>query len=165
MPNRKLSPNWIGWRNKHHVSRIVEGTTLIGTYSVADGIVPLHHLADPVRTDGRVGRVIAGWINARELFDRGGNEFLTHAADCTAVLTLLTGCFQHVSLAPRPPKPVGMIETGKWTQLIARTDPQEFDRSRVVIFGDVDHYGKPVIRYAYEQCGDLKPMICDGLIT
>ena len=33
-----------------------------------------------------------------------------------------------------------------------------------VIFGDVDHYGKPVIRYAYEQCGDLKPIIRDGRI-
>lgn len=91
-------------------------------------------------------------------------SFLRTLLTVPLVLTLLTGCFQHVSLAPRPPKPVGVIETGKWTQLIARTDPQEFDRSRVVIFGDVDHYGKPVIRYAYEQCGDLKPMIRDGRI-
>ena len=91
-------------------------------------------------------------------------SFLRRLLTASLVLTLLTGCFQHVSLAPRPPKPVGTIEIGKWTQLIARTDPQEFDRSRVVIFSDIDHYGKPVIRYAYEQCGDLKPMICDGRI-
>jgi hypothetical protein len=80
------------------------------------------------------------------------------------VLTLLTGCFQHVNLTPRPPKPVGVTETGKWAQLIARTDPEEFDGSRVVVFGDVDHYGKPVIRYAYEQCADRQPMIRDGRI-
>jgi hypothetical protein len=80
------------------------------------------------------------------------------------VLTFLTGCLQHVNLAPRPPKPVGTTETGKWAQLIARTDPDEFDQSRVVIFSDVDHRGKPVIRYAYEQCADREPIIRDGRI-
>jgi hypothetical protein len=81
-----------------------------------------------------------------------------------AACTLLTGCFQHVSLAPRPPKPVGVTETGKWAQLIARTDPEEHDGSRVVIFGDTDHYGRPVLRFAYEQCADRKPIIRDGRI-
>ena len=32
------------------------------------------------------------------------------------------------------------------------------------VFGDVDHYGKPVIRYAYEQWADRQPMIRDGRI-
>jgi hypothetical protein len=81
-----------------------------------------------------------------------------------AVLFLLTGCFQHVTLAPRPPKPVGVTETGKWAQLIARSDPEAFDRSRVVIFSDLDHYGKPTLRFAYEQCGEREPLIRDGRI-
>ena len=81
-----------------------------------------------------------------------------------AACTLLTGCFQHVSLTPRPPKPIGATETGKWVQLIVRTDPEEHDGSRVVVFSDTDHYGKPVIRFAYEQCADRKPFIRDGRI-
>ena len=81
-----------------------------------------------------------------------------------AVCLLLAGCLQHVSLAPRPPKPIGVTETGKWVQLIARTDPEEHDGSRVVVFSDTDHYGRPLLRYAYEQCADRTPIIRDGRI-
>ena len=85
-------------------------------------------------------------------------EFL--AATCL----LLTGCFQHATQTIRPPKPIGTMETGKWAQLIARTDPDEHDGSRVVVFSDNDWYGRPILRFAYEQCADRKPIIRDGRI-